>query len=204
MKVLLVNGSPNEFGTTRRSLDEVVNVLNSQGIDTEIIYIGKKPIIGCIDCDYCQKNDNKCVANDIVNEFLEKAKTADGFIFASPVHYAGISGAMKCFMDRAFVCGKAAFAYKPCGVLVCARRAGTTAALEQLNKYPLISRMILVASQYWTMAFGAEASDVVFDLEGLQIMRTLGNNLAWVLKVIDKAQLPKPIEEVKQRTNFIR
>lgn len=204
MKVILVNGSPHPKGTTFEALQEVAKPLIEAGIETEIFHIGNKALQSCQACGHCAGEVNACVFKDSVNEFVEKAKTADGYVFASPVHFAGITGGMKCFLDRVFYSARSSFVYKPCGIVVCARRAGTTAALEQLNKYPLISKMLLVGSQYWTMAFGSKAEDIFEDAEGLQIMRTLGTNLAWVMTALDKADINNPEGEKIQRTNFIR
>ena len=210
MKVLLVNGSPHKEGCTYTALTEVEKVLNKEGIETEIFWIGTKPIAGCIACKTCVKI-HKCVFNDCVNEFLEKVREADGFVFGSPVHYAAAGGALTSFMDRAFYAdflgGSKGFRFKPAAAVVSARRAGTTAAFDQLNKYFSISEMPVVSSRYWNMVHGANPQEVVQDKEGMQIMRILGKNMAWMLKCIEaakKAGIELPQEEEIEFTNFIR
>src|SRR5512137_351935 len=185
MKVLLVNGSPHEKGCTYTSLTEVAKTLNEEGIDTEIFWIGIKPLAGCIACKTCAKTGH-CAFDDCVNDFLYIAKDADGFIFGSPVHYAAASGAITSFMDRVFYAdmnsGKQSFYLKPAAAVVSARRAGTTATFDQLNKFFTISEMPIIASSYWNMVHGAQPEDVEKDLEGLQTMRVLARNMAWFLK----------------------
>jgi len=214
MKVILVNGSPNEKGCTYTALEEVAVTLNSEGIETEIFWIGKSVLGGCIACRSCAAS-GKCILNDSVNEFLLKAEKADGFIFGSPVHYAGASGSMTGFMDRAFYAdllgsratGKSRFHLKPASCVVSARRAGTTATYDQLNKYFALSQMPIVSSRYWNMVHGATPEQVRQDLEGLQIMRVLGRNMAWFLKLIEagkKLGVPYPQQENYIFTNFIR
>ena len=173
MKVLLLNGSPHEKGCTYTALCEVAGALEKNGIETEIFQIGNKPVAGCIGCGSCRKT-GRCVFEGGVNEFVEKAKEADGFIFGSPVYYANASGQISSFLDRAFYSGSAAFAYKPGAAVASCRRAGTTATLDQLNKYFTINCMPVVSSQYWNMVHGNTPEEVVQDKEGLQIMRTLG------------------------------
>jgi multimeric flavodoxin WrbA len=208
VKVLLINGSPKENGCTYTALSEVASTLNGEGIETEIFHIGKEPIQGCIDCRHCF-TAGKCVfENDIVSMALDKAKESDGFVFGSPVYYAAASGQITSFMNRLFFSGGKAFSHKPGAALVCCRRAGSTAALEQLNKYMLISQMILIGSQYWNMVHGNTPEEAKRDLEGMQTMRVLGRNMAWVLKSIQSGQesgiqLPLP-EEKRLRTNFIQ
>lgn len=208
MKVLLLNGSPHKNGCTNTALEEVAKTLNSQGIDTEIFYIGTDAIAPCRACGACKKL-GRCVVNDKVNEFIEKAKEADGFIFGSPVHYASASGIITTFLDRAFYAGSAnqVFRMKPGAIVVSARRAGTTATFDQLNKYFTITEMPVISSRYWNMVHGATPDDVLKDEEGMQIMRILGKNMAWYLKSMDAAKkagiLPPEKEEVI-KTNFIR
>lgn len=207
MKVLLVNGSPHQKGCTYTALSEVAKTLNEEGIETEIFWIGIKPIGGCMGCGGC-RNLGKCVIDDVVNEFVEKAREADGFIFGSPVHYAAASGAMTSFMDRAFYSGKQAFQFKPASAVISARRAGTTATYDQLNKYFGITEMPIVSSRYWNMVHGSCPEDVLKDEEGMQTMRMLGRNMAYLLKCIDcgrknGVEMPKREECIKM-TNFIR
>lgn len=206
MKVLLVNGSPHKDGSTNLALEEVSKTLNKNGIDTEIFWIGNKAISGCIGCGACFKT-KRCFINDKVNEFVEKAEEADGFIFGSPVHYAGPSGFIKSFMDRCFYGKSYAFEYKPAASIVSCRRGGAATAFDDLNKYFTISNMIVVGSQYWNQIHGNNKEEALKDEEGLQTMRTLGNNMAWILKCIESGKkngIEKPVKEKRISTNFIR
>ena len=210
MKVLLINGSPHSNGCTYTALEEIAQTLKNEGVSSEIFQIGTKPLAGCIACKVCAEK-GQCVFNDKVNEFLAIAKNFDGFIFGSPVHYAAAGGAITSFMDRVFytnACsGKNLFYLKPAAAIVSARRAGTTAALDQLNKYFTISQMPIISSNYWNMIHGAKPEDVAQDLEGLQIMRTLAKNMAWFLKCKEageKAGVAVPIIEERVYTNFVR
>ena len=208
MKVLLINGSPKANGCTYTALSEIANELEKENIETEIFHIGNKPIRGCIGCGGCYTT-NKCVFNDdVVNEGIEKVKIADGIILGSPVHYAAASGAITSFLDRLFYAyGGKFLAHKPGAAIVSCRRGGSTAAFEQLNKYFTISNMPIVSSQYWNMVHGNTPEEVVQDLEGMQTMRVLGRNMAWLLKCIEagkKAGIKSPEKEPKTMTNFIR
>ncbi len=207
MKVLLVNGSPHEFGCTYTALAEAAKTLENEGISTEFFWLGTKPLSGCIGCGTCRKA-GKCVFDDKVNEFLEKAKEADGFLFGSPVHYAAASGALTSFMDRAFYAGaKELYALKPAAAVVSARRAGTTAAFEQINKYFTISEMPVISSCYWNMVHGSKPDDVKQDEEGLYTMRLLAKNMAFFLKckkIALESGLTLPEKEPRVFTNFIR
>lgn len=207
MKVLLVNGSPNEKGCTYTALSEVANTLNKEGVETEIFWIGKKVVSGCVACRMC-KEKGKCVFDDIVNEFNDKAYEADGFVFGSPVYYASANGSLMSFMDRVFYSAKAGTFYlKPGAAVASARRAGTTATLDEINKYFQISQMPVISSDYWNMVHGGCAEDVMKDEEGLHTMRTLAKNMAWFLKVKEagvNAGVTLPQTEEKIFTNFIR
>lgn len=207
MKVLLINGSPRVNGCTYTALCEIAKELEKENIDTEIFHVGNKPIRGCMACGGCYNTDNKCVFNDdTVNLALEKAKEADGFIFGSPVHYAGASGHITSFLDRFFYAGDC-FQYKPGAAIISCRRGGATAAFDQLNKYFTIANMPIVSSQYWNMVHGNTPDEVRQDLEGMQTMRTLGKNMAWLLKSIQagkEAGLKLPEKEKRVATNFIR
>ena len=208
MKVLLINGSPKVNGCTYTALCEVAKELEKENIETEIFHVGKTPIRGCMACGGCSKDaSGKCVFNDdTVNIALEKAKEADGFIFGSPVHYAGASGQITSFLDRFFYAGDG-FQYKPGAAIVSCRRGGSTAAFEQLNKYFTISNMPIVSSQYWNMVHGNTPEEVKQDLEGMQTMRTLGKNMAWLLKSINAGKesgVTLPEKEPRAITNFIR
>lgn len=209
MKVLLVNGSPHQNGCTYTALEEVAKTLNDEGFDTEIFWIGANAIAGCIGCGYCKKN-YRCFIDDVVNDFVKKAKNVDGFIFGTPVHYAGASGAITSFMDRVFYSSSAKeiFKYKPVASVISARRAGTTATYDQLNKYYGISEMPIISSRYWNMVHGSTPEDVMKDEEGMQTMRILARNMAYFLKCIAAAkekgiELPKQEEKIVF-TNFIR
>lgn len=208
MHVLMLNGSPHRDGCTRTALDEIAAVLSNEGIDSEIFWLGNDPIAGCIGCGTCFRTGS-CFRHDLVDAFIEKARTADGFIFGSPVHYAAASGAITSFLDRAFMAGSSQgiYRHKPAAAVVSARRAGTTAALDQLNKYIVFHQMPLVPSQYWNMVHGSTPDQVRQDAEGLQIMRTLGRNMAWMLKAFAAAReagIVPPEPEKTIRTNFIR
>ena len=209
MKVLLVNGAPHEKGCTYTALCEIEKALNAAGVDTEIFWLGNKPVRGCIGCGGCAKNDGKCVFNDdIANTLIDKAAEADGFIFGSPVHYASISGNLAGFMDRLFYSSpKSLFRLKPAAAVLSARRAGTTASFDQLNKYFSISEMPIISSRYWNMVHGSTAEDVTKDAEGLWTMRVLAENMAYHLKCKEaaaKAGIQLPEQETPVFTNFVR
>ncbi|MBP3790931.1 MAG: flavodoxin family protein [Methanobrevibacter sp.] len=211
MKVILVNGSPNKKGCTYTALTYVEETLNEAGIETEIFWIKTKPIIGCTACLKCREKGKCTFDNDVVNEFTEKAKDADGFIFGSPVYYAGATGSITSFLDRAFYSssqgnGLEHFKHKPAAVICSARRGGTTATYDQLNKYLGISQMPIISSFYWNMVHGNTPEEVEQDLEGLATMRQLGRNMAFFLKCIEagKKEGLVPEEEPKIAFNFIR
>ena len=206
MKVILANGSPHKNGCTYTALTEIAETLRKEGIESEIFWVGNKPISGCIACKGCLKT-GKCVIDDTVNEFIEKAKEADAFIFGSPVHYAGASGAITSFMDRVFYHKSGNYQGKPAAAIASCRRGGASATFDQLNKYFTICSMPVVSSQYWNMVHGNTPDEVKQDLEGLQTMRTLGRNMAWMLKCIEagkKSGINFPEHEEKVATNFIR
>ena len=211
MKVLLVNGSPHKNGSTNRALEEVAATLNKNGIETEIFWIGNHALSGCIACKTCVKT-GKCVFNDSVNECREKALSADGFIFGTPVHYAAASGAMTSFMDRLFYsefCGNQnkAFYLKPAAAVVVARRSGTTSTYDQLNKYFGLHEMPIISSRYWNLVYGASAEQVEKDTEGMYTLRVLGENMAYFLRckeAADKLGVKLPDREKPIFMNFIR
>jgi multimeric flavodoxin WrbA len=206
MKVILVNGSPNKNGCTYTALCEVAGELNKNEVETEIFQLGSEAIPGCGGCGICFES-GKCETDDIVNEFAELAKTADGFIFGSPVHFAGAGGKITSFMDRLFYFARADFANKPAAAIVSCRRGGASAAYDQLNKYFSISNMPIVSSQYWNQVHGSTPEQVKQDLEGMQTMRRLGANMAWLLKCIEagkNAGVKTPEAEPWQRTDFMR
>lgn len=206
MKVILLNGSPKAKGCTYTALQEVAVSLEKNGIETEIFQVGAKPVAGCIGCGACL-GTGKCFVEDGVNEFLEKAKKADGFVFGTPVHYAAASGAVTSFLDRAFYGKSAVFEGKPGASVVSCRRGGAASAFDQMNKYFTICNMPVVSSQYWNQVHGNTPEEVRQDKEGMQTMRTLGNNMAWLLKCIEAgkaAGIVFPEREAAIKTNFIR
>lgn len=210
MKVLLVNGSPHKKGCTYTALKEVAETLNKEKVDTEIFQVGTKPLAGCTACRKCAET-GYCVFDDKVNEFIKIAGDFDGFIFGAPVHYAAVNGAMTSFMDRAFYAplkaGKDIFYLKPAAAVISARRAGTTATFDQLNKYFTLNQMPVVSSRYWNMVHGTNPEEVKEDKEGLQTMRILGRNMAFLLKCKEaglKAGVDLPEQEEITFTNFIR
>ena len=206
MKVFLVNGSPHQHGCTARALREVASALEQGGIKAEIFWIGSRPIGGCIGCGACAKL-GRCAFDGVVNEFAEKLDEADGFVFGSPVHYAAASGNMTSFLDRLFYSAGGKMVGKPAAVVVSARRGGTTAAYEQLLKYPGICQMPIISSCYWNMVHGQTPDEVEQDKEGLRTMRVLGHNMAYFLHCLAAgraAGVPLPPEEPPARTNFIR
>ena len=208
MKILLINGSPHEYGCTRAALDEIARELKAQDVDSEIFWLGIEPLAGCIGCGACRREGaNGCFRNDKVNEFISLTDSADGFVFGTPVHWASASGAITSFMDRVFFAAGGKMRGKPAACIASARRAGTTAALDQLNKYFYICGLPIVPSQYWAMVHGSKAEDVAQDLEGLQIMRSLAKNMAWMVKCFaagKTAGVERPALEPIVRTNFIR
>lgn len=208
MKVLLINGSAKEKGCTYTALSKAAEALNEENIETEIIYLGAKPLADCIGCGTCSKEEHKgkCVFDDIANVIIEKAKTSDGFIFGTPVYYAHPTGRILSVLDRVFYAGKSAFEFKPGAAIASARRGGTTASFDVLNKYFTISQMPIVSSTYWNNIHGNIPEETVQDLEGMQTMYNLGKNMAWMLKCIDagkKAGIAVPKNNV-QKTNYIR
>lgn len=204
MKALLVNGSPHTKGCTFTALSEVAGELEQNGIETEIFPIGNRPIRGCLACGKCAESGWCVFTDDPVNACIGKLKEADAVVIGSPVYYAAPNGALSALLDRVFFLKSSFYAYKPAAAVVSCRRSGATAAFDRLNKYFTISNMPIVSSQYWNMVHGNTPEEVRQDLEGLQIMRTLGKNMAWLLKSIRKADLPLPKCESPVRTNFIR
>ncbi len=206
MKVLLVNGSQHEKGCTYTALAEVAKALNANGVETEIFQLHGKEINGCKGCWACKKV-KKCVFEDgSVNEFVEKAAEFDGFVFGSPVYYASPSGGLLSFMDRVFYSGGKNLAFKPAAAVVSCRRAGASTTFDVLNKYFSINNMPIVSSNYWNEIHGNTAEEAAQDEEGLQTMRILGNNMAWLLQCLQlgKEAGVEPVRERKIMTNFIR
>lgn len=207
MKVLLVNGSPHLSGSTHQSLTLMAQELNAQGIETEIFSL-KTDVLPCRACYMCKKT-GRCVQSDQVNEFVDKMEKADGLVLASPVHYASASGLITSFMDRAFFVGSSrnVFIHKPGAAVVCVRRAGSTAALDQLNKYFSISQMPIISGRYWNMVHGTNAEEVLQDKEGCQNLKILARNFAWHLKCREcalKNGIHPAESEKPEQTNFIR
>ena len=194
MKVLILNGSPRVNGCTARALEEVSKTLNEEGIETETINVGNKDIRGCIACNSCSKT-GKCVFNDIVNDIAVKFENADGIIIGSPVYYAGSNGTIISLLDRLFYSTHFDKTMKVGAAVLSSRRAGSTSAMDEINKYFTICSMPIVSSSYWNEVHGREASDVEKDKEGLQTMRNLGRNMAFMIKAInlgkEKYGLPK-------------
>jgi len=207
MKVLLLNGSPHEKGCTYTALSEVAGALQRNGLEAEILWLGKGDTIGCRGCGACAKLGKCFYDGDAVNAAAEKARECDGLVVGSPVHYASASGQVTCALDRLFYSAGQHLRFKPAAAVVSARRAGTTAAIDQLNKYFTINQMPIVSSRYWPMVHGNTPEEVLQDEEGIAVMRTLGSNMAWLLKSIQagrEAGIPLPEPEPPARTNFIR
>lgn len=207
MKVLMLNGSSKKDGNTNRALEEIGRQLEKEGVEYEIFQIGGEPLRDCIGCGGCGSGKGCVFSDDAVNEFVEKAKEADGFVFGTPVYYAHPSGRILSFMDRAFYGGGSAFRFKPGAALAVARRAGTTASVDVMNKYFGISQMPVVSSSYWNISHGRVPGEVEQDGEGMQTMRNLARNLAWMMKCFEagrKAGIGLPDAEAGCKTNFIR
>ncbi len=204
MKVLMVNGSPHREGCTYTALREVGAELEKNGVETEIFWLGDGMVRGCIDCGGCDDTDRCLFTDDAANALIEAIQKADGVVVGSPVYYAGPNGALCAVLDRAFYAAGGSFEGKPAAAVVSCRRAGSTAALDRLNKYFMISRMPVVSSQYWNMVHGNRPEDVAQDAEGLQIMRTLGANMAAMLRALDAGSWSPPPHEKHVWTSFIR
>lgn len=211
MKVVAINGSPNKEGNTWHTLKIIGNKLQEQGIEFEILHVGNKTISGCLACGKCRRTmDEKCsISSDIVNEYVQIMKSADGLIIASPVHYSGIAGSMKCFLDRTFyVAGinGGLFRHKVGAAIVAVRRTGGSSTFDSLNHYLNYSEMLIATSNYWNVIHGRMPGEVVKDEEGVQIMEVLSNNIAWMLKIVNetKSIIPPPMPVKKILTNFIR
>ncbi len=207
MKVMLMNGSPKKMGNTGIALEEVAKTLNAEGIETEVVQLGGAAIRDCIGCGGCYET-GKCVfEDDMVNDIIEKAKECDGFVFGSPVHYAHPTGRILSALDRLFYAGGYAFAHKPGAAVAVARRGGTSATFDVLNKYFTINQMPVISSTYWNSVHGRVPGEAVQDEEGLRTMRNLGKNMAWILKCIELGKqngVEAPTAERGAPTNFIR
>ena len=211
MKTVAFNGSPNKNGNTYHALSMVCEELNKEGIETEIIHVGNKPIRGCLACGQCFKKKNEqCVqTDDPLNEWIQTMKSADGLLFGSPVHFAAIGGTMKSFLDRAFyVTGvnNGMLRHKVGAAVVAVRRSGGLPAFNQLNNFICYSEMLVPTSNYWNVIHGTKPGEATKDEEGVQIMRTLGKNMAWLMKLVEhgKDTIAPPDRENKVYMNFIR
>ena len=205
-KVILINGSPNEFGCTYTGLKEIAEVLNGRNIDTEMIWIGSDPVAGCTGCYACT-HTGRCRYDDKVNYIIEQLDDIDGIVVGSPVYYASAAGQISAFLDRLFAAGGKGMAGKVGAAIASCRRAGSTVTLDQLHKYFSISAMPIATSQYWNMIHGNTPEEVKQDLEGMQIMRHLGENIAWLISCIKAgkdAGISAPVREPRVSTNFIR
>jgi multimeric flavodoxin WrbA len=210
MKVVAFNGSPRREGNTYHAICMVADELEKAGIATEVIHVGNKTLSGCLACGKCVKNrDERCAIDDEVNEWIQKMKSADGILFGSPVHFSGIAGNMKSFLDRAFyVCGvnKGLLRHKVGAAVVAVRRSGGVATCDQLNHYISYSEMLMPTSNYWDVIHGHRPGETLQDEEGKQIMRVLGRNMAWLMKLVENGRdlVPEPEPEIKAYMNFIR
>jgi len=203
MHVLLINGSPHKDGCTFTALSEIAQQLEKRGIDSEIFWIGKGPIRGCIDCRSCW-GKGQCVFNDdCVNTLIEKIKDADGVVIGSPVYFAGMAGSLKCVLDRVFYDAKRLFFYKPAAAVVTCRRGGASTAFDSINKYFQISSMPVVSSQYWHIVHGDKPEEVIEDKEGMQALRLVADNMAWMLECQKTGQAPYE-REARVKTNFYK
>lgn len=211
MKVIAINGSPKKEGNTQLLIKEVALELEKEGIEIEILHVGNKNIRGCMACGQCSKNrDEKCIINDdYFNDSIQKMKNADGIILGSPVYFSAIAGTMKSFLDRAFMVMGAnggLLRHKVGASVVAVRRSGGIPTFDQLNNYLNYGEILMPTSNYWTVAHGASPGEVLEDEEGIQIMRVLGKNMAWLMKLVEsgKGDLSSPVKENKIYTNFIR
>lgn len=209
MKVMMLNGSPHKEGCTYTALNIIAEELKAQGVESEILWLGNGLVRSCIGCGGCKRSGkDRCVfGDDGVADIAEKLKTADGYIFGAPVHYASPNGATIAALDRIFYSAGKFMQYKPAACIVSARRAGTTASYDVLNKYIGINNMLMVPSTYWNMVHGNTPAEVMQDKEGVSVMRAIGSNMAWMLKMLASVkgtEIEKPVPVPKERTNFIR
>jgi multimeric flavodoxin WrbA len=204
MSVLLINGSPHEKGCTYTALSEVAGELEKNGFETKIQHIGTEPVYGCRGCGGCQTTGACVLDGDCCNAIIDSMRTAQGLVIGSPVYFGGINGALGALLDRAFFAARAHLAYKPGAAAVSCRRGGAGSAFDRLNKYFTIGNMPVVSSQYWNSVHGNTPDEVRRDEEGMQVMRVLGRNMAWLLKTIQAGAVPTPAPEPPIKTNFIR
>ncbi len=207
MKVLAINGSPHLHGTTYGAIRILSDELEKEGIETKIVHVGNRISHGCSGCGYCRKQEEPaCVFDDdAVNECLRLARECDGLIFGSPVYYAGIAGSMKSFLDRFFYT-RPDLSYKVGTVCVALRRSGAVTVYQQMNNYLDLSNMLITPGHYWNAVHGSNAEQILSDEEGIQLMRTLGRNMAWLMKTLEygRKTLPPPTPEPRIYTNFVR
>lgn len=212
MKVLMVNGSSHPHGTTMRALEEMIKVFEKEGVETEVVQLGGKPLADCLQCNKCAETCTCIFKDDGVNEFIDKAYEADGFVFATPTYFAHPSGRIFSFLDRAFYASARgevydAFKFKPGAAVAVARRGGTTAALDALNKYFAIAQMPVAGSTYWNIAHGLYAEEAPQDEEGMQTMRNLARNMTWMMRCFKAgkdAGVAYPATETDYVTNFVK
>ena len=205
-KILLINGSPNQRGCTFTALSEIALTLAKEGVESEILWLGKEPVADCIACGKCA-DSGSCVFDDLVNRIADRLDEFDGIVAGSPVYYAGPSGRICAFLDRLFYSNGARMAGKLGAAVVSCRRGGATAAFNRLNMYFMMNNMVVPTSQYWNQVHGNAPEEVRQDREGLQTMRMLARNMAWLLRCIELgriAGLRAPVPEPRDRTNFIR
>ena len=204
MHVLLINGSPHREGCTYTALSQVAAQLEKRGVSSEIFCIGNQPIRGCIDCKSCWGKGRCVFDDDVVNQCIQKILTADGLVVGSPVYFSGIAGSLKCVLDRVFYDAKRLFSYKPAAAVVTCRRGGASATFDAINKYFTISSMPVVSSQYWNAVHGDKPEEVLADLEGMQTLRLMADNMAWMLQSREAAGLAPYEREVRVKTNFYK
>lgn len=204
MHVLLINGSPHKDGCTFTALSEVAQQLEKRGVTSEIFWIGNKPIRGCIDCRSCWGKGQCTFGDDCVNTIIQKIHQADGVVIGSPVYFAGIAGSLKCVLDRVFYDAKRLFSYKPAAAVVTCRRGGAGTTFDAINKYFMISSMPVVSSQYWNSVHGDKPEEVREDKEGMQSLRLVADNMAWMLQCREKAGQEPYEREVRVKTSFYK
>lgn len=204
MKVLLINGSPRAKGNTFLALTEVARTLEAEGVEAEIVHIGTRPVQGCVACGKCAETGRCIFPDELYKTLREKVETADGLIVGSPVYYGGPAGSLCAILDRLFYSSGRFLAYKPAAAVAVCRRGGASATFDRLNKYFTIMNMPVVSSQYWNSVHGRLPGEAAQDLEGMQTMRTLGHNMAWMLRCLHGETAQRPTPEAPVRTNFIR
>ena len=209
MEVLLLNGSPHAHGCTARALDEMKKEFAENGVEVTQLQVGNNPVRGCIACGSCARSpEHHCVfSDDVTNQVIDAAQRADGLVVGSPVHYASPNGALAAVLDRTFYAAGRELGFKPAASICSARRAGTTATLEAINKYFLMSNMLVVGSTYWAMVHGTTPEEVDQDKEGLQTLRNLARNMTWTMDCLNAGEgigFDKPFVERSSKTNFVR